>query len=396
MSYQKILAEEKRDVRAIYVSSYIPRQCGIATFTKDLTNAINELNPESLAEIIAVDDPFYKNYDYPWEVKYRIKQNDFSTYTAAADYINQSSAEIVHIQHEFGLYGGEMGEYIIPFINCIQKPVIVTFHTVLKDPPPKAKEIVRKIAGLCKAVIVISNKAAERLKNNHKPVGKIVVIPHGVPDFPKTEPDIYKTRLGFKGKRILCTHGLLNSDKGIEYVIKAMPRIIKKFPNTIYLVVGRTHPIVKKHEGEKYRNMLVALSKKLGVKNHVIFRNRYMTLERIIEYIQATDIYFTLHLKKEQISSGSLAYAVGAGKVCISTPFIYAKEVLGRGRGIFVPMRNSQKVAENVIDLFANPDKAEKYRSKAYDYGRKMIWSNVALKHLDLFSLIKGQTKKKK
>lgn len=397
MSYQKILAAKERRIRVVYVSSYIPRQCGIATFTKDLTNAINELNPEYLAEIVAVTDPYHRSYDYPWEVKFRIKQEDFSTYTRAADYINQSSAEIVHIQHEFGLFGGEQGEHLIPFMSCLQKPIAVTLHTVLKDPSPKNLEVMRKMSELAKVFIVISQIAADRLKKVYqlKLDCKVVVIPHGVFDFPKVNSDKFKGRIGLKDKKILMTHGLLNPDKGIEYVISALPKIVKKFPEVVYLIVGKTHPLIIRHYGEEYRNNLKKLAKKLGVSRHVIFRNRFMPFERLVDYIQAMDIDLSLHIKKDQISSGTLAKAIGAGKVCLATPYYYAQEVLAEGRGIIVPMKDSKKVAQEIIKLFSHPQKMEEIRGRAYEYSRKMIWSNVALKHLDLFSAIKKEARKK-
>lgn len=398
MNYQEKLAARQRGIRVLYVSSYIPRECGIATFTKDLTNAINELNPEYLAEIVAITDPFHRSYDYPWEVKFRIKQEDFSTYTRAADYINQSSAEIVHIQHEFGLFGGEQGEYLIPFMDCLQKPIVVTLHTVLQKPSAKNLEVVKKMSELAKVFIVISNIAAERLRKNYqlKNSCKVVVIPHGVFDFPKVDSEKYKSKIGLKGKKILMSHGLINPDKGIEDAIKALPKIIKKFPEAVYLIVGKTHPLIKKHYGEKLRNYLIDLAKQSGVGRHVIFRNRFMPFPRLVEYIQAADIDLSLHIKKDQISSGTLAKAIGAGKVCVATPFYYAQEVLADGRGIIVPMKNPQKIAEEVIKIFSHPQKMEKIRNKAYEYGRKMIWSNVALKHLDLFNLIRKETKKEK
>ena len=396
MSYQKKLEAKERKLRMVYVSSYIPRQCCIATFTKDLTNAINELNPECLAEIIAVTDSYHQDYDYPWEVKYRIKQNDFSTYTAAADYINQSSVEIVHIQHEFGLFGGEQGEYLIPFMDCLQKPIVVTLHTVLQKPSPKNLEVMRRMSELSKVFIVISQIAANRLKKiyNLDEKCKIVVIPHGVFDFSKVDPNKYKGRIGLKGKKILMTHGLINPDKGIEDAIKALPKIVKKFPEVVYLIVGKTHPLIIKHQGEKYRRGLIELAKELKVSRHLLFKDRFMSLERLVDYIQAADIDLTLHLKKDQISSGTLAKSIGAGKVCISTPYFYAQEVLAEGRGIIVPMKDPDKIAKEVIDLFSHPKKMEEIRDRAYEYGRKMIWSNVALKHLDLFSMLKKKAKK--
>src|SRR3990172_13428782 len=281
-------------------------------------------------------------------------------------------------------------------MDCLQKPIVVTLHTVLQKPSPKNLEVMRRMSELSKVFIVISQIAANRLKKiyNLDEKCKIVVIPHGVFDFSKVDPNKYKGRIGLKGKKILMTHGLINPDKGIEDAIKALPKIVKKFPEVVYLIVGKTHPLIIKHQGEKYRRGLIELAKELKVSRHLLFKDRFMSLERLVDYIQAADIDLTLHLKKDQISSGTLAKSIGAGKVCISTPYFYAQEVLAEGRGIIVPMKDPDKIAKEVIVLFSHPKKMEEIRDRAYEYGRKMIWSNVALKHLDLFSMLKKKAKK--
>ncbi len=388
INYAQQLAKRERKVRVIYIGSYIPRECGIATFTKDLTSSINVLNPRSLAEIVAVNPPG-ENYTYPWEVKFRFDQEDFSTYKKVANYINQSSAELVCLQHEFGLFGGEHGEMIVPFLKLLKKPVVTTFHTVLPNPNLKHKAIMQQIASLSEAVVVMIHAAADRLENTyHIDRNKIVVIPHGVPDISFSADPEGKAELGLAKRIVLSTFGLINQGKGIEYAILALPEIVAKYPNVTYLVLGETHPVVKRFEGEKYRRKLRAMVRKLGLTKNVRFENRYLTLDELIMYLQATDFYITPYLNPDQITSGTLAYAVGAGLACISTPYIYAEELLDGYRGMLVDYKNASELAQAVIYLCEHPEETFKIRTEAYAYGRQMTWDNVALKHLDLFSSI--------
>ncbi len=381
-------AQQERRVRVIYVGSYIPRECGIATFTKDLTSAINVLNPYTLAEIMAIDEPGGETRDYPWEVKYRIKQGDMHSYIAAADYINQSSAEVINIQHEFGLFGGENGEYIIPFVENIKKPIITTLHTVLPRPNNHILRLTQKIAQNSKVVVVMIDTAAKRLVSVYNiPREKIVVIPHGVPDVPYGATSYYKKELGLGQNVIISSFGLINPGKGLEYAIKALPTIAKRFQKVKYLILGETHPNLVKIHGEKYRRHLEKLVHQLKLGKYVQFENRYLEFDNLIQYLRASDIYITPYLDPQQISSGTLAYAVGAGKPCISTPYLYAKEVLGKGRGMIVPFKNARAISQAVLHLLKEPDYKKKMEQKAYLYGRAMTWANVALKYLDLFNL---------
>lgn len=382
---QEKLAEVDRSIRVIYVSSYIPKPCGIATYTKDLTTAVNELNPQNLAEIMAFT-PDGQKYDYPWEVKYRVRQNKIEDYINAAKYINQSGAQVVHLQHEFGLFGGNVGDYIIPFLENIRKPIVTTFHSILRQPSADQTRVMKRVASLSQAVTVMINTVGKTLETVYDvPKGKIAVIPHGVPDIPYGSRDVFKTKLGLKGKQVLSTINLLNPNKGVEYAILAMEKISQKFPNAVYLVIGKTHPGAFE-EGEIYRRKLEALAEKTN--GSVRFINDYISLELLVEYLRATDLYITPYLEPENTASGALAYAVGAGKACISTPYLYAKEVLGKNRGVLVKFHDSDSIAEAAIDLLNNQKKREEIQKNAYAYGRYMIWSNVALKHLDLFNLI--------
>jgi polysaccharide biosynthesis protein PslF len=382
---QEKLNELERSVRTIYVSSYIPKPCGVATYTKDLTTAINELNPKNLAEILAVT-PDGHEYEYPWEVKYRIRQKEIGDYVSAAHYINQSGAQVVHLQHEFGLFGGNVGDYIIPFLENIKKPIVTTFHSVLRKPSYEQLRIIRKIAELSDAVTVMINTVSKTLVDVYDvPKSKVAVIPHGVPDIPYGDNEHYKKELGLRGRTVFSTINLLNPNKGIEYAILAMEEVIKYDPNALYLVIGKTHPS-SFEEGEQYRAHLEKLASKY--KGNVKFINKYISLEELITYLRATDIYLTPYLEPENTASGALAYAVGAGKACVSTSFLYAKEVLGKERGELLPFRDPDAIAKAIVRILKNDDYKETLQSNAYAYGRQMIWSNVALKHLDLFNLI--------
>jgi glycosyltransferase involved in cell wall biosynthesis len=386
----RLAATEPKN-RIIYVSTYIPRECGIATYTKDLTNAINILNPHRLADIIAIDDAITEKQGkkYPWEVKYKIQQNDKDSWTKAAEYINQSSAEVIHLQHEFGIYGGQDGEWIMDFVDEIKKPIVVTLHTVLPDPSENQKRIVEHISRKATGIIVMVRNAVNYLvKTYNVDSDKIVVIPHGVPDMPFTYPDKSKKTLGLEKYNIISGFGLINRGKGYEYAIKAMPKILKKHPMTKLLILGQTHPVVLRQFGEVYREELIALAKDLGIEDSIIFVNKYLSLQGIIQYLQATDIYITPFPGLSQITSGTLSYAIGAGRACISTPYLYAQEVINDERGLLVPPNDPDKFSEAAITLLDDPEKRLEISKKAYAYGRNMIWPSVALKHLDLFEII--------
>lgn len=386
------LAKSEPKVRAIYVATYIPRECGIATYTKDLTNAINLLNPRCLADIVAIDDEkeVGKKRNYPWEVKFKIEQEKMHSWMDAAEYINQSGAEVVSIQHEFGIYGGMRGEYIIPFLDSIKKPIVLTFHTVVPRPDDNVKELVRRITERASGIIVMVQTAVERLvKTYGVDRNKIVVIHHGVPDITYGSTDAAKAELGLTGSLTISSFGLFSRGKGYELAINALPRIVAKHPNTKLLLLGETHPVVKRRDGEEYRDSLVKLVKELKLENNVEFVNRYLTLEEIVDYLKATDVYLTPYPNLDQITSGTLAYAIGAGKACVSTPYLYAQEVLGEGRGILVKPNSPEEIAVAINQLFDQPAQREKIARSAYQYGRNMIWPAVALKHLDLFDILR-------
>src|SRR3989344_8475421 len=381
------LEQKERKTRAIYISTYLPRKCGIASFTKDLTNAINVLNPTNLVEIMAVTKD--ASEDFPWEVKFKIREQEPKTYLDAANYLNSSSADVINLQHEFGIFGGVDGEYILQLTSSITKPLITTLHTVLTNPNPNQLRITRKLASQSEAVIVMVESARQNLINTFGiEEDKIVVVHHGVPDIPYGSEAYFKEELGLGPRPVIAAINLLSANKGLEYVLEAMPEVIKKFPNLLYLIIGQTHPEVLKQEGEKYRDFLQTTVKKLGLEKNVQFINEYVALDDLVDYLRATDIYVTPYLDPQQTSSGTLAYALGAGKVCISTKYLYAKEVLADNRGILIPFRDSQAIAKEILGVLQNHNLMEGYKNAAYNFGRLMIWPQVALQSLDLMRLI--------
>ncbi|MBI3250565.1 MAG: glycosyltransferase family 4 protein [Candidatus Andersenbacteria bacterium] len=385
---QQAVIKQQIPLNVIYVSSYIPRKCGIATYTKDLTNAINLLNSRSLAEILAVTPP-EPDLEYPWEAKFKINKEDLSSYLAAANYVNQSNTDLIVLQHEFGLFGGVSGEYILDFVEQIMCPLITTCHTVLTHPDPKQIEIIQRLAARSEAIIVMMDQVAQTLVSVYGiPSAKIVAIPHGVPDIPFNATETHKRKKRLADRTVLGNINLLDPNKGIEYALEAVAIIVKEYPSVLYTVIGQTHPDLVRREGEKYRNFLKKKVRDLGIANNVRFINDYLSLPDLINWLKSIDIYITPYLEPQQITSGALAYAIGAGKPSISTPYIYSKEVLADGRGILVPFRDAQAIASAVLDLLRNPEKREQIALKAYQFGRLMTWPSVAQSHLNLFRTV--------
>ncbi|HEY5500868.1 MAG TPA: glycosyltransferase family 4 protein [Candidatus Humimicrobiaceae bacterium] len=382
---KKVLREKSRNINGIYISSYVPRKCGIATYTKDLTNAINFINPCSEAEIIALIKPGDET-DYGTAVKFKINQYEIDTYIKAAEYINRSKTDIVILEHEFGLYGGEFGKYIVKFIELLKKPLIVTTHTIPDDASKGYGLVLKDVIKYAQKVIVMMPESLQKLiKKYNYPKEKIEIIPHGVPDIALEPNGKYKKEKGLEGRLILGNINLLSENRGLEYTIEAINEIKRQFSNVLYLIIGQTHPVVLQTAGEKYRNFLKEKIKQSNLAENVKFINEYISLDELIEWLKVIDIYITPYLDPQQSASGALAYAIGAGKVCISTPYLYAKEVLAKERGIIVPFRNSQAIADAVINIYSNPIKKLAIEKKTYNYGRPMTWHNVALQHLNLF-----------
>ena len=389
----------RKPIKVIYISTYIPQKCGIATFTKDVTTAINLINPKALAEIMAVVKEG-EEVEFPWEVKYRIEYNNRQSYINAAEYINQSSCDVVLVEHEFGIFGGKCGEYLIDLLKAVDKPKVMTCHTLIEEPENEWGKTFRRLIKHVDGLTVMTKYSARKLSNLYKVKrNQIAVIPHGTPDMTYHQGgEFYKKKKKLTGRLVLGNINLLSENKGIDYSIEAVAKIAKEYPEVLYVVVGQTHPNILAKEGEKYRNSLKDKIKKLGIQKNVKFVNKYVSLEELIEWLHTFDGYITPYLDKQQSSSGALAYAVGAGKICISTRYLYAKELLADGRGVLVPFRDSGAIARAVIDLIKNEDKRKGMQRKAYEYGRFMTWPNVALQHLDFFAEVikKNEAKKRK
>jgi len=371
--------------RIAFIGNYQPRQCGIATFTTDLCEAIAQEYKDSACIVLPVND-IEAGYEYPSRVRFELSEKDIESYRRAADFLNINSVDMVSLQHEYGIFGGRAGDYILALLRELRMPIVTTFHTVLKDPSSDQRRVLEEIASLSDRVVVMSNRGAEFLRDvYHIPAKKIDLIPHGIPDVPFVDPSFHKDLFGVEGKSVLLSFGLLSANKGIENVIKALPAILEKNPNVVYIIVGATHPHVIQNEGETYRLSLQWLAQEHGVEANVIFYNRFVSSEELVQFISAADIYITPYLDEAQITSGTLAYTVGAGKAVISTPYWYAEEMLADGRGALVPFSDPQALAEQVVDLLGNESKRHSMRKRAYLFGRDMVWPQVAHNYMRAF-----------
>jgi glycosyltransferase involved in cell wall biosynthesis len=368
-----------------YVGDYVPRRCGIATYTYDLAHAVAGAYSDTEYVVVPVDD-IEGGYDYGAEVRFQFFEQELEGYQRAADFLNFSHVDVVSLQHEFGIFGGPAGDYILALVNDVRAPVVTTLHTVLERPDRDQERVMRRLAAASARLIVMTQKGKSLLETVYNiPSEKIDVIPHGIPDMPFVDPNFYKDKFGVEGKNVLLTFGLLSPNKGIEYVLEAMPRILREFPNTVYIVLGATHPNLVRVQGERYRMSLERLAEDLGIRRHVMFYNRFVELRELIEFIGAADIYITPYLNPAQITSGTLAYAFGCGKAVISTPYWHAEELLSEGRGVLVPFRDSQAIAQAVIDLLGDEPRRHAMRKRAYLLGRNMVWSSVAHQFMESF-----------
>ena len=384
----KFLREKVKRINITYIATYVPRKCGIATYTRDLNEAVKFINPYSQTKIFALVKPD-ETIDYPPEVKFKINQHDINAYKSAANRINKSKADIVMLQHEFGLYGGQYGEHIIELLKALKKPLVITLHTIPDDPQKGYGRALKDLIKFAEKIVVMMPQSLEKLVRDYgSSKEKIEIIPHGVPDIPFESNARHKKKKGLEGRRIIGNINLLSRVKGQEYILEALKSIKEEFPDIMYLIIGQTHPVVLQTEGEEYRNSLKEKIKLFKLTENVKFVNKYLSLENLIEWLKTIDIYITPYLDPQQSASGALAYAIGAGKVCISTPYLYAKDVLAYRRGIIVPFKNSRAIAKTVIDLFKNPEKKAAIKKRAYNFGRTMTWHNVALQHLKLFEEI--------
>ncbi len=381
---------DKRDIKNVFISTYPPTKCGIANYTKDLTSAINLLNPTQLSRIVAVNS-FVETLEYPWEVDCQINPEDDDNYKMAADFINGEKFQVACLQHEFGIYGGDYGEKVLALAKNLKVPLVITFHTVLKTPSDKEKMITQKLGKIAKVIVVMGQIPKKRLANIYGiDPRKVVIIPVGIPDLPFDPTEIYKELLGINGNFLIGTFGLIGPNKGYEYLIKALPAVFEKHPRTVAVIVGETHPRVKTWEGEVYREKLVKLTEKLGIQSRVHFLNKYFPTAELTSIVQAMDIFVAPYIASQQISSAALSFALGSGRACIATPFPHAKELLAENRGIIVPFKNPYKITDAINFLIENPENRQAMAQSSYLFGRRMTWVKVAETYLDVFRFIKN------
>lgn len=369
-----------------FIGNYLPRQCGIATFTTSLCESVAAVRPGlSCFAVPITDTP--EGYAYPDRVRFEIEEKNLESYRRAADFLNSNNPDIVCLQHEYGIYGGDDGLFILSLIRKLRMPIVTTLHTIMQNPSARQRRILTEIADRSSFVVVMTEKAVELISSVYNvPLSKIRLIPHGIPDMPFIDPSFYKAQYDLAEKTVLLTFGLLSPNKGIEQVIRALPEIIKAKPETVYIVLGVTHPGLIRHEGEAYRLSLQQLAAELHVEKHVLFRNRFVSADELKEFLVMADIYITPYLYEEQITSGTLAYSFGIGNAIISTPYWHAAELLADGRGILVPFRSPEAIAEAVIRLASNETERNAMRKNAYMAGREMTWPNVARKYVELFT----------
>jgi len=372
--------------RIAFIGNSLPRRCGIATFTTDLYNAVQSSGTQTDACIVAMNDD-RRVYDYPPDVKFQIRDDVLEDYTRAADFLNGQKYDVVSLQHEFGIFGGDAGAHVLALIGRLDMPVVTTFHTVLSRPTPAQHNVLRKIAQLSSIVVVMAEKARELLHTVYDvPAEKIEVVPHGIPDFPFVEPDLAKAKLGFTAKPVILTFGLLSPNKGIEVVIDAMPLILKSRPNAVYVVLGATHPNLVRQEGEAYRESLVARAKKLGVQDNVVFLNQFVDQPTLLDFISMCDVYVTPYFNEAQMTSGTLAYSFGLGRAVVSTPYWHARELLADGRGVLVPFHDSAAIGIEISGLLTDDARRQAMRVRAYSDSRSMTWKRVGERYHAAFT----------
>src|SRR5882757_3622384 len=372
--------------KVAFLGDYLPRKCGIATFTADLRCAVAAEFPRMQCLVVPVND-VEGGYDYPAEVRFEIVEQDLPSYLRAADFLNITDVDVVCVEHEFGIFGGPAGSHVLALLRELRVPIVTTLHTVLREPNPEQRRVMRDLVRLSTRLVAMAERGREFLREIYQaPESKIDLIPHGIPDMPFADPNYFKDEFGVAGRQVLLTFGLLSPNKGIEFALNALPDIIREFPNVVYIVLGQTHPNLLRNEGEAYRLSLERLAKDLGVQKHVVFFNRFVELEELMRFIGAADIYLTPYLTEAQITSGTLAYAFGAGNAVVSTPYWHAAELLTAERGKLVPFRDAGAIAGAVRELLRDETLRHSMRKNAYKLGRDMVWSRVAKLYVKSFA----------
>lgn len=371
--------------RIAFIGNYAPRQCGIATFTTDLCESVANTFTDTTYIAIPVNDT-EAGYAYPPRVRFELTEKDIDSYRRAADFLNINNVDLVCLQHEYGIFGGQVGSHVLALLRELRMPIVTTFHTILQHPDPDQKRVLQEIATLSDRIVVMSERGRTDLQTVFGVAPEVIdMIPHGIPDLPFVDPSFHKDVFGVEGKIVLLSFGLLSANKGLENVIAALPAILDRFPNVVYLILGATHPHVKRREGESYRLSLQLMAEEKGVEANVMFYNRFVSLDELIEFIGAADIYITPYLNAAQSTSGVLAYTLGAGKAVVSTPYWYAEEMLADERGVLIPFRDPAALAEQVIELLENEPRRHSMRKRAYMFGREMIWPVVARSYMATF-----------
>lgn len=378
--------KQEPTVRKIaFVGNHLPRKCGIATFTSDLLAAVANAHPRNQCFSVSVSDR-KEGYDYPEVVRFEIEEQDLASYLRAADFLNISNVDVVCLQHEFGIFGGPAGSHILAFLRELRMPVVTTLHTVLSEPQTDQRLVMEELISLSTRLVVMAERGRCILQATYgAPPAKIDLIAHGIPDVKFADPADYKAQFGVQGKTVLLTFGLLSPNKGIQYVVNALPGIVSEFPEVVYIVLGATHPHEIRERGEDYRLSLELLAKKNKVEKNVLFYNQYVDLDTLTEFIGAADLYVTPYLNEAQITSGTLAYTFGAGKAIVSTPYWHAAELLADGRGVLVPFGDSEAITREVVSLLKNGERWQAMRENAYKLGREMTWSNIAQLYMRSF-----------
>jgi glycosyltransferase involved in cell wall biosynthesis len=377
--------------RIAFIGNHLPRRCGIATFTHDLHRAVSLDRPELETGVVAMTDPG-RSYDYPPAVCLQIHDGVIGEYIQAAEFLNKERFDVVSLQHEYGIFGGEAGRNIVELLSRLEMPVVTTLHTVLAQPTPVQRDVMRQIIDASTKAIVMAEKGRKLLRSVHDvPARKIEVIPHGIPEFPFLEPHHAKAKLNFVGKTVILTFGLLSPSKGIETVIDAMPEIIRSCPNAIYVILGATHPNLVRNEGEAYRESLAARARKLGVDRHVVFFNQFVDQATLLDFISMCDVYVTPYLNEAQMTSGTLAYSFGLGKAVVSTPYWHAVELLADGRGTLVPFGDSKAIGSEISELLTNDVRRHAMRRRAYAASRSMTWAQTAKRYAAVFEAAHGR-----